>query len=546
MNDSGRKLLIVDDEPTIADGLQLLFCEREEMGLEVKVAYSSKEALGVFAEFGPDVVLLDIQIPGVTGLELAGRMRAQHPAVKIIFLTGYDYFEYAYKAIKQDAFDYILKTEGDDKVIAAVTMALDRIAYEQGLQSQYAEAQARLATMFPVFRDHLLAALLTESSPDADTMFRAMAELDESFTPAQRVLVLLGRSCTDHLLLPVKGLVQLTVEQILRTQLHPSPSQIFNASYGEDILWFLVGRDSEPGLPAVPVPLLEDIQTILAERAGCKLSFVLAREQVNWMEIGRVYRSLQRTLAIFDLCSQEGIAMEGERYSGESCLAEEEECADILRLLPRVELLKTHLQNGDLKSFRGLLDELCRVLSEVRGGYPLHAMELYLAAGKALLGHLNVTRLYSALPGDIDLGLLYTPTRLQGWPERAGYLKQLGRALCEAADAERRFNAETTICRIKDYIGQHLASDLSLNALGRATGFNPSYLSRIFKRDAGIGLHDYITRRRMELAQSLLTYTKMKIYEIAQKCGYDNTNYFIRIFKLTVGMTPQEYRNRHA
>ncbi|MDU5949835.1 MAG: helix-turn-helix transcriptional regulator [Paenibacillus macerans] len=87
---------------------------------------------------------------------------------------------------------------------------------------------------------------------------------------------------------------------------------------------------------------------------------------------------------------------------------------------------------------------------------------------------------------------------------------------------------------------------MSLNALGRATGFNPSYLSRIFKRDVGIGLHDYITRRRMELARSLLTHTKMKIYEVAQKCGYDNTNYFIRIFKLTVGLTPQEYRNRHA
>ncbi|CAM4499974.1 MAG: response regulator [Paenibacillus macerans] len=545
MNESGRKLLIVDDEPTIADGLQMLFREREELGLEVKAAYSSKEALGVFAEFGPDVVLLDIQIPGVTGLELAGRMRALHPAVKIIFLTGYDYFEYAYKAIKQDATDYILKTEGDDKVIAAVAAALDRIAYEQGLQNQYTEAQARLATLLPVFRDHLLAALLNESSPDAGAMFRAMAELDESLTPAQPVLVLLGRSCTDQLPLPVRGLVQLTVEQILRAQLHPSPWQIFSASHREDILWFLAGRDSGPGLPAVPVPLLEDIQTILAERAGCKFSFVLAREQVNWMEIGRVYRSLQRTLALFDLCSQEGIAMEGERYP-ESSLAEEEECADILRLLPRVELLKTHLQNGNLKSFRSLLDELCRVLSGVRGGYTLHAIELYLTAGKALLGHLNETRLYSALPGDIDLALLYTPTRMQGWPERAGYLEKLGRALCEAADAERRFNAEATICRIKDYIGQHLASDLSLNALGRATGFNPSYLSRIFKRDVGIGLHDYITRRRMELARSLLTHTKMKIYEVAQKCGYDNTNYFIRIFKLTVGLTPQEYRNRHA
>lgn len=546
MNHSGQKLLIVDDEPTIADGLRMMFRERKELGLAVEAAYSSKDALLLFTAFRPDVVLLDIHIPGISGLELAGRMREIHPAVKIIFLTGYDYFEYAYKAIKQDAYDYILKTEGDDKVIAAVAAALDRIAYEQGLENQYVEAQARLATMLPVFRDHLLSALLAESSPDADAMSLTMNELGDSFMPDHPVLVLLGRNCSEQMSFTRKGLVQLTVEQILKAQLQPSPLQILSTSHREDILWFLVGRDSELGPPTVPMPLLEDIQGILAERTGCKLSFVLAKQPGSWMEIGRVYRSLQRTLALFDLCSQEGIATEGDRYPGESFTSEDEECAVVLRLLPRVELLRTHLQSGNLESFRNLLDEVCRVLSRIRNAYPLHTMELYLAAGKTLLGHLNETRLYSALPEDIDLTLLYTPTQMPSWVKRAAYLNKLGRALCEAADTERRANAETTISRIKEYINQHLAADLSLNALGRATGFNPSYLSRMFKREVGIGVHDYITRCRIDLARSLLTHTKMKIYEISQKCGYDNTNYFIRNFKILEGLTPQEYRNRHA
>ncbi|GIO83214.1 hypothetical protein J25TS5_01460 [Paenibacillus faecis] len=546
MNHSGQKLLIVDDEPTIADGLRMMFRERKELGLAVEAAYSSKDALLLFTAFRPDVVLLDIHIPGISGLELAGRMREIHPAVKIIFLTGYDYFEYAYKAIKQDAYDYILKTEGDDKVIAAVAAALDRIAYEQGLENQYVEAQARLATMLPMFRDHLLSALLAESSPDADAMSLTMNELGDSFMPDHPVLVLLGRNCSEQMSFTRKGLVQLTVEQILKAQLQPSPLQILSTSHREDILWFLVGRDSELGPPTVPMPLLEDIQAILAERTGCKLSFVLAKQPGSWMEIGRVYRSLQRTLALFDLCSQEGIATEGDRYPGESFTSEDEECAVVLRLLPRVELLRTHLQSGNLESFRNLLDEVCRVLSRIRNAYPLHTMELYLAAGKTLLGHLNETRLYSALPEDIDLTLLYTPTQMPSWVERAAYLNKLGRALCEAADTERRANAETTISRIKEYINQHLAADLSLNALGRATGFNPSYLSRMFKREVGIGVHDYITRCRIDLARSLLTHTKMKIYEISQKCGYDNTNYFIRNFKILEGLTPQEYRNRHA
>lgn len=130
------------------------------------------------------------------------------------------------------------------------------------------------------------------------------------------------------------------------------------------------------------------------------------------------------------------------------------------------------------------------------------------------------------------------------WAERAHFLSKTAAALCDAAEMERKYNAESTIARIKDYINHHLSSDLSLTALGKATGFNPTYLSRMFKRDEGIGLHDYITDCRINLAKSLLMNTNMKIYEIAQKSGYDNSNYFIRTFKLIVGQTPQEYRNQ--
>lgn len=543
MNQNDRKLLIVDDEPIIADGLQMLFEEQKQLKLDVSATYSSLDAMDLFERVRPDVVLLDIQMPGITGLELAGQMRSSRPEVKIIFLTGYDQFDYAYKAIKQDAFDYVLKTEGDDKVIAAVTTALGRLEYEQKLQMEYRHAQIQLSSMFPVFRHNLLAALLADHMTDLPELTHAMAEIDEAFQPDQKVILIVGRCGADRLPLAAKGIVQLTVEQILQAQLVSESFRIVSIPYSEDIVWFIIVQE-QTVMPSVLVSLLEDTQSILNDQAGCPVSFAVASEEVPWLEAGRKYQALRRIIVQLNLHSQEGIAVEGAFYQGEAAMEEEREYAEIVRMLPRVGNLEAHLQNGHQESFLSMMNEFCQVLSGILSRRSLHAIELYLSVCRVLLAYINENQLSGKLSSDLDLSLLYNPDSMTDWAERAQFLSKTATALCDAAEMERKYNSETTIARIKDYINHHLSSDLSLTALGKATGFNPTYLSRMFKRDEGIGLHDYITDCRINLAKSLLMNTNMKIYEIAQKSGYDNSNYFIRTFKLLVGQTPQEYRNQ--
>ncbi|RCX21613.1 two-component system response regulator YesN [Fontibacillus phaseoli] len=543
MNPNDRKLLIVDDEPIIADGLQMLFEEQRQLKLDVSATCSSMEAIELFERVRPDVVLLDIQMPGISGLELAGRMKSFHPEVKIIFLTGYDQFDYAYKAIKQDAFDYVLKTEGDDKVIAAVTTALDRLEYEQKLQMEFRHAQIQLSSMFPVFRQNLLVALLAEQMSDLPEMAPSMVEIDEMFRPGRKVVLILGRFGADRLPLATRGIVQLTVEQILQAQLLSETFRIVSVPYSEDIVWFIIGQE-QMVMPSMLVSLLEDTQSILNNQAGCPLSFAVASEEVSWLEVGRKYQALRRIMVQFNLHRQEGIVVEGAFYQDKAAMEEEREYSNLVRMLPRVGILEAHLQNGHQESFLKLMNEFCQVLSGIFSRRSLHAMELYLSVCRVLLTYINENQLSGKLSPELDLSLLYNPDSMTAWAERAHFLSKTAAALCDAAEMVRKYNTESTIARIKDYINHHLSSDLSLTALGKATGFNPSYLSRMFKRDEGIGLHDYITDCRINLAKSLLMNTNMKIYEIAQKSGYDNSNYFIRTFKLLVGQTPQEYRNQ--
>ena len=109
-------LLIVDDEYHVVDWLAELFEEQDLLPLEVYKAYLAREALEILGKTKIDIVLSDIRMPGMDGFALADRITAEWPLAKIIFLTGYQEFEYAYKANQYKNITFLLKTEDDDMI----------------------------------------------------------------------------------------------------------------------------------------------------------------------------------------------------------------------------------------------------------------------------------------------------------------------------------------------------------------------------------------------------------------------------------------------
>ena len=124
------RLLIVDDEDIITDWLYKVFHRLMPEKLDVCKAYSAKEALQWMSRTRIDIVLTDIRMPGMNGLELSDEIQAFWPRCKVIFLTGYSEFDYAYKAIQMTDVRYLLKTEGYDKVTSTVQEVMQEIEHE--------------------------------------------------------------------------------------------------------------------------------------------------------------------------------------------------------------------------------------------------------------------------------------------------------------------------------------------------------------------------------------------------------------------------------
>ena len=134
-------MLIVDDERLLLDGLFQLFSEQQELQLSLHKASSGIEALKIIEDRKIDILLTDIKMPKMSGLELGGHASRIWPGCEIIYLTGFNEFEYVHHAIKNGALNYILKTEGDDHIVATVRQAVRELEEKQQAASLLEEAE---------------------------------------------------------------------------------------------------------------------------------------------------------------------------------------------------------------------------------------------------------------------------------------------------------------------------------------------------------------------------------------------------------------------
>lgn len=144
------RLLIVDDEPVIVNGLVQLFQDNSEFELDIRKAYSSSEALEIAKKTKLDILVSDIRMPQKNGLQLVDEIVYYWPLCRVIFLTGYSEFDYVYEAIRKNVDNYILKTEGIEPIFQAVKAAVDKLDEEnrRRLQLEKAQMHHQIATSF--------------------------------------------------------------------------------------------------------------------------------------------------------------------------------------------------------------------------------------------------------------------------------------------------------------------------------------------------------------------------------------------------------------
>ncbi|CAM4458782.1 response regulator [Paenibacillus tarimensis] len=549
-----RRMLIVDDEPLIADGLYTYFAKADIEDMEILKVYSAKQALEWLDTVKVDIVLSDICMPGMDGMQLIQEIVDRWPRCKVILLTGHNEFEYAHQAIRNPCVaDYLLKTEGMEKIRETVEQTLKQIARENDFRYQAEWFQEKMPKALPQLQRQLLLDLLKRRGAKAwmnlqeefDAIrlpFRAelavlpmLLRIEEwgsyESQSDQRLLCYAAANIAEELLgdkAAVKVAELDSRSLVCYIQPHAGQLQQHGLEQGwERTIRFVMGT-------------LESIQQSCRDCLRLSVSIIAANQAVQW---GGLQQSVNRLgLAVFD---SPGYGMEklmrlditGET-AGLSLRQDKLAAAELL-----LEHMKQRLLEGSddwMCSFRQWVE----ITGEGGPDDPFLRLRLLHGIADMSLRTVQEAGLSEEAGREHDLAPMLHFNIHTRWSDIIAFYRETCQWIVLRRRDSCRHDESHILMNIHHYIKQHLDGDLSLTRIAQEVSLNPSYLSRWYKKVTGRGISDYILERRVEKSKELLLGTTLRMQDISGQLGFSDQHYFFRFFKKAVGCTPQEYRDQ--
>lgn len=532
MDDKAERLhiIVVDDEPIGADDLTDMIREKFEgsHNVDVRTAYNASTVLKMVDDMPCDILISDIQMPGMSGLALAEELHKRFPGLCILFLTGYDDFNYAYAAFKQNAAHYLLKTEGDEAILSAIGEAINRLREIRQMTDRIHEAEKRYEQMMPAYRYQLLMQELmgvAQSMPsqDADelvsgSLYLVVARFEESPNAQQTRLKLIATSAVKEIITGALGESLRWAESfVLETELVWIFSMKDDTSYAHSL--FQLARKARKRIE---------------EQLSLTMFIVVADEGVSSDHVNEKYVEIRSMLMRETLQGAAGVAI--RHADGVAPAFSQEQTQQMNHLRRELELCGRDVQDSAFENLRKHVGPLLDYLNTHNSGSDLFAMELTFSLTSQLLSYINKNGLSSVI----------TDTEKYLQRGSVAYLEAMIEALNRNSRERIEYAVKSITRFIIEYIQDHLSEDISTSALAELSGYSTGYLSRVFKQEEGVSIHEFVTTTRMNLARELLCNTNLRVYEIASSCGYDNTTYFIKVFKNHIGLTPQEFKQDAA
>ncbi|WP_165842188.1 response regulator [Paenibacillus xerothermodurans] len=523
------RIMCVDDEEIIREGLRTLIDWKAAGFDEWAEAPHAARAIELIRLQPPDLIITDIYMPVMSGIEFARTVRAEHPGIRFIILTGHEKFECAQEAIEIGVARYMVKPIFPEELQEAVSAVVDEIISERTANKWSEQAKQRLREYKPVITEQFWVELLSGSLRGEEAIRARMQQLDiELYAESLSCVVIkldmhaIATRYGRHNMNLIKFAVRNITEEIMHEKLAHiadiEPSQLHAVFRGE------VNADS---LAIV----LRSFETTL-DLNGC-VGIGSAYPDVS--ELFHSAREAEEAAQILTMMDQTGIigykeipTRKKERL--DYPYAEEKTILDTLRYREEAQ--------------PNLLTPFYTALSQQRTAWPMTKL-----AFVQLLGSIyRVADEYDI--GDSMPPFYDTYTELINAQSGTG-IRELFQRLCEllvtCKNKKHSSLVNLLIDQAKAVIEERFSdSELTINSIAAQLCVTPNYLSRIFHQTTGMTCVEYLTQKRLAAAKTLLKHTRLKSYQIAEKAGYANSHYFSSLFKKNVGETPSQFRIGHG
>lgn len=532
------RMIIADDEYNVREGLREVV-PWGEMGIEViAVAADGPEALELCRSLKPDILLTDIRMPMLDGLEAANQLRQSNSPIRIIIISGVQDFNYAKTALNLNADGYILKPVKLNELQDVVGKAAASIRAERSREESERKLQAQLKENMPALKEKFLSNLILGMYRDNGDLTDKLGFFGLSLHHAYalRVAVLQiddYEQAVERYSEENKQLIAFSVNNILEEILAAHKAGItFNPNENRFIVVFQHTSADDHRYEQMIQDMVDSASTYLK----LTLSVGIGNSVRKATEVQYSYREAEEAIGY-------------KFFTGKGSILH---ISDFDRKRLHMEYVSIYEEQNKLISFMKLgkseevdqclmrlFDQLSRDRNCPIAYVQSIGVELVNMASKAF--HEWGERLDAVIPDmTAVIADIYNQDNIADLIARLQAL--FGEITTFFLHKNNQKNSGT-IKRIKNIIQQRYMENLTVGRLSEEVYLSPNYISLIFKQETGTTITEYMTGIRMEAAKELLKSPDLKVLEVAEMIGYENATYFSTVFKKYTGMHPQKYRS---
>lgn len=519
-------VMIVDNEAAIRKGL--IHCIHWE-NLDCRITAQAEDgvaALEQIASAAPDIVISDIRMPGMDGMELAQVISERHPHIKVIILTGYPDFAYAQRAIQYHVVDFVLKPTTVESLTHAVEKAKVAIAEDRSSQTLQQELATTSEQNLQLQRSMLLHDLIHRIDCSQLYVLNRLAQLNMDLS-SYFVIKLCVSPLEDESLTELEASENLLQSQEILTDCL-SGYTLYYLPHGTQECYGIICAAGEAPVTA----LCKEAVNIVGSLPRFTLSIGISNCRDNPIALADAADEASQAAQFASFTPDQSVVHFAELNSFPQQLTDE--------IFRQLCTLKAAIDSRSITEASHMLASIFTFLYEHK--LPLDTVRNVCVYVHQFSLDFHFPQAVEHMSTEGGVNVLKRMMETKSITEPEEYTRAFAMQMLEPAQAGGA-NIDNLILSVKNYMDTHYDEALSLERLAQQFYLSPSYLSRTFKRETGINLSTYLQNVRMEAAKTLLRASNLKSYEVAERVGISDPVYFSRIFKKVTGLKPKDFRH---
>ena len=520
----------VDDEPIVLEGIRSKIDWEKHGFVFAGEATDGEIALSMIQELKPDILITDIKMPFMDGLQLSAAVKRIQPWIKIIILSGHDEFDYAKKAISIGIEDYLLKPFTPDELLSSLTKTAQRIDTERKQLSDITKLKEELKSNEMLKKKEFLNNLVHGSEDAEDVMVKSQELGISLISRFYKVLISRIQSRTGN-----------TENQQEACSLLNSYSAAWQQAecffHHSNLLVCIFKGASQEELDESIFHAAEAIGHIATKNDDCTVLTAIGKTVDHLSQLQLSYEDAKHLLELGNESGQNRIISSDD-------LAQKSPLSNSALLeLKENDPMVSRLKYAGRNDISAIIDESMDLVRKNQGQFNVFAS--YLLVDLILA----VSKLVENFGGDIKelkpeiLQRKFVDEAVQNESDFKRMMEQVLSFALEYRDSKMTGKYGDVILKAKHFIEENYANpNTTLSTVAEAVCLSPNHFSTIFSQECRTTFIEYLTNVRIENAKRLLRETEMKGYDIAYDCGFSDPHYFSYIFKKNTGLSPREYK----